>query len=57
MTVILWLIGASLIVALGGLVVFFWSVKSGQYDDLKGASLRILYDEDVAPPVHRRVPD
>ncbi len=57
MTVILWLIGASLIVALGGLVVFFWSVKSGQYDDLKGASLRILYDEDVPVPVNRRVPD
>jgi len=47
--VILWLIGASLTVALVGLYVFFWSVRSGQYDDLKGASMRILYDDgDVA---------
>jgi cbb3-type cytochrome oxidase maturation protein len=51
MTVILWLIAASLIVAVGGLIVFFWSVRSGQYEDLKGASMRILLDdEDVMPP-------
>ena len=49
MTVILWLIGGSLIVALIGLYMFFWAVRSGQYDDLKGASMRILYDDgDVA---------
>jgi len=46
MTVILWLIGASLAAALCGLAIFFWSVRNGQYDDLKGASMRILLDDD-----------
>ncbi len=45
MVVILWLLGASLLVALCGLAVFFWSVRSGQYEDLKGASERILFDD------------
>ena len=29
-----------------GLGAFIWSLKSGQYDDLDGASWRILEDED-----------
>lgn len=45
MNVILWLILASLTVAGGGLVVFMWSLRSGQYEDLKGASRRILFDD------------
>ncbi len=35
-------------VALGlgalGLAAFFWSIRNGQYDDLDGASVRILDD-------------
>ena len=27
---------------------FLWTLKSGQYDDLDGAALRILPDDDVA---------
>ena len=38
-------------VALGlgslGLAAFLWSVKSGQYDDLEGAAVRILDDDDT----------
>lgn len=45
MNVILWLILASLSVAGGGLAVFLWSLRSGQYEDLRGASERILFDE------------
>ena len=40
-------------VALGGLgvVVFFWTLRSGQYDDLDGAAERILInDDDDRPP-------
>jgi cbb3-type cytochrome oxidase maturation protein len=33
-------------VALGA---FFWSFKSGQYDDLDGAAQRILFDEEDRP--------
>lgn len=28
-----------------GLAAFLWSLKSGQYDDLQGASWRILDDD------------
>ncbi|NTV10406.1 MAG: cbb3-type cytochrome oxidase assembly protein CcoS [Zoogloea sp.] len=27
-------------------VVFFWSIKSGQFDDLEGPGFRILTDDD-----------
>jgi len=27
-------------------VVFWWSVKSGQFDDLEGPAYRILMDDD-----------
>ncbi|WP_431470595.1 cbb3-type cytochrome oxidase assembly protein CcoS [Sphingosinithalassobacter sp. LHW66-3] len=40
------LIPAALLLGLGGLVAFLWSLNSGQYDDLDGAGMRILIDED-----------
>ena len=43
-------IGFLLPIALGpgllGLGAFFWSVKSGQFEDLDGAAMRILIDEE-----------
>ena len=35
---------------LAALAAFFWTVRSGQFDDLDGAALRILIDEDEAVP-------
>jgi cbb3-type cytochrome oxidase maturation protein len=35
-------------VSLTGLAAFLWSLKSGQYDDIEGAALRILGDDDVS---------
>ena len=32
---------------LTGLVAFLWSLKSGQYDDVEGAALRVLADDDI----------
>jgi cbb3-type cytochrome oxidase maturation protein len=32
-----------------GLAAFFWTVKSGQYEDLDGAAWRILMDDDDRP--------
>ncbi|KLI65063.1 cbb3-type cytochrome oxidase assembly protein CcoS [Aurantiacibacter marinus] len=29
-----------------GLLAFFWTMKSGQYDDMDGAANRILIDEE-----------
>jgi len=45
MSVILYLIGASLVVGVGGLAVFLWSLRTGQYDDMEGAANRILFDD------------
>jgi len=46
MSVIVVLIGVSIIVAAGFLLAFLWAVKSGQYDDDISPSVRILYDND-----------
>jgi len=46
MNVILYLLGASLILGGGGLALFLWSLKSGQYDDLEGDANRILFDDE-----------
>ena len=40
------LIPIALLLGLGGLTAFFWAVRSDQFDDLDGAALRILIDEE-----------
>ncbi len=45
MTVMLGLIVASLVVAGGGLALFLWALRSGQFDDLEGDANRILFDD------------
>jgi cbb3-type cytochrome oxidase maturation protein len=44
MSVVIILIAASLLVAIGFLAAFIWSVKSGQYDDDYTPSVRMLFD-------------
>lgn len=44
MSAIFIMIGASLLVAVGFLVAFIWSVKSGQYEDDYTPSIRMLFD-------------
>lgn len=44
MEVIFILIGFSLMIALIFLALFFWAVRSGQYDDSYTPSIRILFD-------------
>ena len=46
MSVIVVLIGISLIVALGFLIAFLWAVKSGQYNDTYTPSIRMLFDDE-----------
>ncbi len=46
MTVILYLLAVSLVFGAGGLAIFLWSLRSGQYDDMDGAANRILFDEE-----------
>jgi cbb3-type cytochrome oxidase maturation protein len=45
MAVIAVLIGCSFLIAVGFLIAFLWSVKTGQYDDKYTPSVRILFEE------------
>jgi len=47
MSIIIILIGVSLSIALTFLYIFFWNVRSGQYDDTYTPSVRILFDDKV----------
>ena len=42
-----YLIPFALVLGGAALVVFLWSLRSGQYEDLDGAAERILFDDDV----------
>ncbi len=46
MSIIYFLIGCSVVLALGFLGAFFWAQSSGQNDDLYTPSMRILLDDD-----------
>ena len=46
---LLLLIPVALGLGLVGLFAFFWSLKSGQFDDLDGAGMRILIDDEDEP--------
>ena len=40
------LIPVALLLGVAGLAAFLWSLRSGQYDDLDGAAVRILGDDE-----------
>jgi cbb3-type cytochrome oxidase maturation protein len=46
MNAILWLLPIALTLGLCGLLAFFWSMKSGQFEDLKGDASRIFEEDD-----------
>lgn len=45
MSNLVYLIPIALLLGGIGLAAFLWSLRSGQYDDLDGAAMRILLDE------------
>ena len=47
MSVIILLILFSVVVATVFLIAFIWAVRSGQFDDTKSPSVRMLFDDDV----------
>lgn len=60
MSVFIILITASLIVASGFLIAFFWAVKTNQYDDDYTPSVRILFENPINPiesKKNRTLPD
>jgi cbb3-type cytochrome oxidase maturation protein len=46
MAIIILLIAISLSIAVLFLAIFFWSMKSGQYDDTYTPSVRMLFDHN-----------
>jgi cbb3-type cytochrome oxidase maturation protein len=48
MNMLIYLIPIALFLGGLGLFAFLWSLKSGQYDDLEGASWRVLRDDPPA---------
>lgn len=54
MNVLVYLLPMALFIGVGALLAFLWSLKAGQYDDLKGAAVRILNDDDL-PSQEERV--
>jgi cbb3-type cytochrome oxidase maturation protein len=45
------LIPVSVILVFGIAVAFWWSVRSGQFDDLEGPGFRVLMDDDQPKPL------
>ncbi|WP_306606009.1 cbb3-type cytochrome oxidase assembly protein CcoS [Azonexus sp.] len=43
------LIPISVILVFGIAAAFWWSVKSGQFDDLEGPGFKVLMDDDDRP--------
>jgi cbb3-type cytochrome oxidase maturation protein len=47
MSVLFVLVAISILVAGFFLFAFIWSVKSSQFEDQKGAAMRMLYDNNI----------
>ncbi len=43
------LIPVSVLLVFGIAIAFWWSVRSGQFDDLEGPGHRVLMDDDAVP--------
>ncbi|MBA4765627.1 MAG: cbb3-type cytochrome oxidase assembly protein CcoS [Erythrobacter sp.] len=46
MNVLVFLIPVALFLSGAGLVLFFWAMRDGQFEDLDGAANRILIDDE-----------
>ncbi|MBB6124859.1 cbb3-type cytochrome oxidase assembly protein CcoS [Sphingobium subterraneum] len=46
---LVFLIPIALGLGLLGLAAFFWALRQGQFDDLDGAALRILVEDEEEP--------
>ena len=47
MNVLVYLVPMALALGLAGLGAFLWALNSGQFDDVDGAAVRVLSDDDV----------
>lgn len=51
MSLLAWLVPVALGMGLVGLLAFFWSMKTGQLEDLDGAAERVLLNEAADAPL------
>ncbi len=51
MIIVVLLIAISLTIALIFLAIFFWNIRTGQYDDMFTPSVRMLFEEEESPGV------
>ena len=54
MTIIIFLIGISLTIAIVFVLIFYLTLKSGQYDDTYTPSVRMLFDSKTADATGNR---
>jgi cbb3-type cytochrome oxidase maturation protein len=50
MNILYILVPVALLLAAAGVYAFFWSVKSGQYDDTDTPAIRVLMEDELAAP-------
>lgn len=46
MNILVVLVPCSLVLGVGALVAFIWTIRSSQYEDMEGDAARVLLDED-----------
>ena len=46
MNILVVLVPCSLVLGLGALVAFIWTIRSHQYEDMEGDAARVLLDDD-----------
>lgn len=56
MNSLVFLVPIALCLGATALGAFFWSIGSGQYEDLDGAAERILFDDENESPTSARGP-
>ncbi len=54
MTTLVYLIPIALFLGALGLGAFLWALRSGQYDDLDGAAVRVLLEDENDKPEAKR---
>ena len=54
MNILLLLIPVALLLGFAGLAAFIWALRSGQFEDLDGAAVRILIDDEDTESDPRR---
>lgn len=56
MEIIFVLLPLSILLACAALGAYFWSVRSGQFDDLETPAMRMLFEEEKKDPPEEKDP-